>query len=122
MWRATLRGVPVFATVSPQNAESALTYLHADGTIAAPSAGDSFFSVDANITPNKANAHMTYQVADHVTLDAAGAATHTLTLTYKWRSLVMTSTRSAAAAPPTPCMPASDTRSRIVSSPERLPE
>ncbi|HLW03731.1 MAG TPA: DUF4012 domain-containing protein [Ktedonobacterales bacterium] len=64
-------------------AESFLERYHAAGAIEAP-AGDSFLVVDANVNANKANYFIAPTMRDQVTLDAAGNATHHLTLTYSW--------------------------------------
>ncbi len=67
---------------NPQ-AESLLQSYHAASTIASPP-GDSFMVVDANITGNKANDFISYEMQDQVTLDTSGDAIHQLTLTYSW--------------------------------------
>lgn len=46
--------------------------------------GDSLFVVDANLSGNKASSLLTNTIDDQVTLDAAGNATHQVTLRYTW--------------------------------------
>jgi hypothetical protein len=55
-----------------------------DGALGGPSRGDSLYVVDANIGVTYANADVAERVADSVTLDAAGTATHAATLTYTY--------------------------------------
>jgi len=67
---------------SPQ-AEALLQQYHLASTIQAPP-GDGSFVVDANVIANKANDFITYNRTDQITIDAAGDAVHTTTLTYSW--------------------------------------
>jgi hypothetical protein len=64
--------------------EHLLNLAHLDSSIQAPAQGDSLMVVDANITPNKANAFMTYTIADSVAIGTDGSATHTTRIQYKW--------------------------------------
>lgn len=61
--------------------ESALSDLHVDSTVATPQ-GDSFFVVDTNISASYVNGDIQEQIADKVSLDATGTATHNLTISY----------------------------------------
>jgi hypothetical protein len=66
-------------------AENLLDSYHMAATIE-PSAEDSVFVVDANISPNKANDLITNSLSDQVTLDGQGNAIHRMTLRYAWTS------------------------------------
>ena len=75
-------------------AENLLQSLNAGATIQ-PSAGDSFFVVDANISANHVNQLLTKTMDDQVTIDGDGNATHHTTLRYAWL------TNGEAFGPPT---------------------
>jgi hypothetical protein len=64
-------------------AESLLQRYHLDATIQSP-IGDSLFVVDANISPNKANSHITSTLSDQVTIDRQGNAVHHTEIGYAW--------------------------------------
>jgi hypothetical protein len=66
------------------DAEKVLANNHLGSTIEAPKTGDSFFLVDSNQTPNKANYFITINRQETVTLDADGNANHQMTLTFNW--------------------------------------
>jgi Protein of unknown function (DUF4012) len=70
--------------LNAEQAEKALQAHHLGATIEAPERGDSFFAVDANISANKSNGVLQYQMTEQVTLDASGAAVHQTTLWYHW--------------------------------------
>ena len=70
--------------LNAEQAEKALQAHHLGATIEAPATGDSFFAVDANISANKSNGVLQYQMTEQVTLDASGNATHSTTLAYTW--------------------------------------
>ncbi len=61
--------------------ESLLTALNMDGALRTP-AGDTFEVVNTNHGANYANVDVTATQSDHVVINAQGAATHTLTITY----------------------------------------
>jgi uncharacterized protein DUF4012 len=65
-------------------AEQILRHHSLASAIEAPDSGDSLLVVDANVVANKANNFITYTMADKVTIDQNGVATHTLSLSYKW--------------------------------------
>jgi hypothetical protein len=67
-----------------QSVESALQQYGFASTIQAPTQGDSVFEVDANIGGSKANYILKYNLSDQITLDAAGTATHHLSISYTW--------------------------------------
>jgi hypothetical protein len=64
-------------------AENLLSQYHLDGSIQ-QTKGDSFFVVNANISPNKANDFITNTYNDQVAIDAQGNVTHHATITYAW--------------------------------------
>ncbi len=64
-------------------AEDLLRVLHIADNIQAP-ASDSLFVVDANTAGNKANAFITTDLQEQVTLDHEGNAVHRLRLSYEW--------------------------------------
>jgi hypothetical protein len=67
------------------DAQRVLAQLGRDGSLTAPSGGgDSLLVADANIGVTYANADVAEQLADTVTLDAQGTATHAATLTYTY--------------------------------------
>lgn len=69
--------------VSDPKAEGLLTKYQIDGAFPhAPYDGVSI--VDANVTPSKGSPFVTVTATDNVVLDAQGAATHHLTLTYRY--------------------------------------
>lgn len=61
-----------------------LALQHLDGAVATPPQGDSLYVVDTNIGGNYANADVTQKIADTITLDAKGTASHDLTITYTY--------------------------------------
>lgn len=63
--------------------ESVLASSHANGAVQAPQ-GDSFFVADTNISATYVNGDVQERIADTVTLDAHGAATHDLAITYSY--------------------------------------
>ncbi len=65
-------------------AEQLLSDLRLAATVQAPATGDSVFEVEANIGANKDNSFLQYQMADNITIDQSGAATHHLTWKYTW--------------------------------------
>jgi hypothetical protein len=65
-------------------AEKVLVNNHLGSAIEAPKTGDSFYLVDSNQTPNKANYFIAITRQETVTLDADGNAKHELTLTFNW--------------------------------------
>lgn len=79
----SLRNKDVQVYLNSSSAEALLQQYHYASAIQAP-AGDSLFVVDANIIANKANYFMKYVMRDQITIDAAGNAIHTTTLTYNW--------------------------------------
>jgi uncharacterized protein DUF4012 len=72
-----------FYSTSP-DAEKALANNHLGSTIEAPKTGDSFFLVDSNQTPNKANYFIGITRQETITLDEEGNAKHEMTLTFNW--------------------------------------
>lgn len=70
--------------LTPPTAERALSDLGLSASVATPTSGDSLFEVDANIGANKDNYFLRYQMADHITLDTSGGATHHLAWSYQW--------------------------------------
>lgn len=70
--------------LNPKPAETFLQQLGMASAIQAPTAGDSLFEVDANISGSKANYFLTYAMADQITIDQSGTATHHLAITYTW--------------------------------------
>jgi hypothetical protein len=80
--------------------ERALNHYHVDSAIEAPTAGDSLMMVDANVVASKINYFLQYTLTERVTLDAAGTATHTTTLTYFWPPDPSTLVRSFPAGYP----------------------
>jgi hypothetical protein len=52
--------------------------------VAAPSTGDTVYEVEANVGANKDNYFLKYKMADQITLDGAGNATHKLAWSYTW--------------------------------------
>lgn len=76
------RDVQVF--FNNTDAQGVLAKLGLDGAVGAPGGGDSLLVADANIGVTYANADVVERVADAVTLDAAGNATHAATLTYTY--------------------------------------
>jgi hypothetical protein len=64
-------------------AEDVLHQYHLDAAIQAP-VGDSFFVVDANISPNIANDYIITSMHDQVTIDSQGNVMHRATLRYAW--------------------------------------
>ncbi len=78
-----LRSHDIQVYFNDPQAEKMLAQYQLASTIRDPQ-GDSLFIVDANIAANKANNFITYTLHDDVSLDAAGTATHTTTLTYSW--------------------------------------
>ncbi len=79
-----LRHKDVQIYLNAEQAEKALQAHHLGATIEAPAMGDSFFAVDANISANKSNGVLQYQMTEQVTLDASGAAAHQTTMSYRW--------------------------------------
>jgi hypothetical protein len=69
--------------------QALLTKLGLDNTItSAP--GDTLTVIDSNIGVNKANQFVTANYTDRVTLDAAGTATHSLQITYRFHATDLT--------------------------------
>jgi uncharacterized protein DUF4012 len=66
------------------DAEKVLVNNHLGSAIEAPKTGDSFFLVDSNQTPNKANYFIAVTRQETITIDADGNAKHDLTLTFNW--------------------------------------
>jgi hypothetical protein len=64
-------------------AENVLHRFQLDAVVQSP-VGDSFFVVDANISPNKANDFIVNTLDDRVTIDSQGNAIHHTTLQYAW--------------------------------------
>lgn len=69
--------------LNSSSAERILQHYQLASTIQAPS-GDSFFVVDANVSPNKANDFIKYTMHDQVTINTSGNAVHHTTLSYAW--------------------------------------
>jgi hypothetical protein len=80
----SLRSKDIQVYFTSKDAESVLQTNKAASAIQAPASGDSLLVVDTNEGGSKANGFMSYKMTDQVTLDASGAATHQLTLTYNW--------------------------------------
>ena len=76
------KDVELYFTAPP--AQRLLDDLNLSATIAAPAHGDSVFDVEANVAANKDNYFLKYQMADQISIDQAGAATHLLTWSYTW--------------------------------------
>jgi hypothetical protein len=66
------------------DAEKVLANNHLSSSLEAPKTGDSFFLVDSNQTPNKANYFIAITRQETITLDPDGNAKHDLTLTFNW--------------------------------------
>jgi hypothetical protein len=64
--------------------EGLLVSLRYAGAVAPPSAGDAFLVADANVGGTYVNGDIQERLADTVTLDAQGTATHHLTITYSY--------------------------------------
>jgi hypothetical protein len=70
-------------------AQSLLAKVGLDNTIRS-GAGDSLMVVDSNIGVNKANQFVTATYTDHVSIDAAGTATHSLQIAYRFHATDLT--------------------------------
>jgi hypothetical protein len=81
---ASLRTKDVEFFLNDSKAEQTLIDLGIGATALAPKTGDSLFQVDANIGANKDNALLKYKMADQITVDQSGAATHKFTWQYTW--------------------------------------
>jgi len=92
------KDVEVYFT-APQ-AQQMLSDLSLSATVAAPTTGDSVFEVDANVAANKDNYFLKYQMADQITIDQAGAATHSLAWSYTWPNNPATLKETFAAGSP----------------------
>lgn len=66
------------------DAEQVLANFGLTGAVSTPAGGDSLLVVDANLGVNYVNADVGEQIADTVTLDTSGAATHDLTISYTY--------------------------------------
>lgn len=64
--------------------ENVLTQLKVDSSVNAPQGTDSVFVADTNIGATYVSGDIQEQLADSVSLDAQGTATHHLTITYKY--------------------------------------
>jgi hypothetical protein len=80
----SLRTKDIEVFINDPKAEQTLVDLNIGATVLAPKTGDSLFEVDANIGANKDNAFLVYQMADKITIDQSGAATHNLAWQYTW--------------------------------------
>jgi len=80
----SLRTKDIEVFVIDPKSEQALIDLGIGATVQAPATGDSVFEVESNIGANKDNSFLKYQMADQITVDEAGAATHHLTWQYTW--------------------------------------
>ena len=78
---ADLRSGDLQLYFNDQRVESLLASLGVDGALHAP-AGDTYEVVNTNYGANYANADVAATQTDHVVINAQGAATHTLTITY----------------------------------------
>jgi hypothetical protein len=76
------KDVEVYLT--PTAAQAVLHDLKLSAEVEAPPTGDSVYEVDANIGANKDNGVLKYQMADQISLDASGVATHHLNWQYAW--------------------------------------
>ena len=76
------KDLEVYLTEAP--AQKALHDLGLSAEVAAPATGDTVFQVDANVGANKDNFFLKYKMADNVTVDTSGAATHRLAWSYQW--------------------------------------
>ena len=82
---ASLRVKDLQIYLSDPQAEALLSKLGFDGTLA-HGAGDALSIVDDDLSGNKSNLFTALAYKDVVTLDTQGAATHNLTITYKFDS------------------------------------
>ena len=80
----SLRTKDVEVYLTPPAAQQMLHDLNLSAEVAAPATGDTVFEVEANIGANKDNYFLKYRMADHITLDSAGDATHKLAWSYTW--------------------------------------
>lgn len=64
--------------------QKVLSDLKLDSTVRSRPTGDTSFIADANISGSKSNYDIVNSVQDDVTLNAAGDATHHMTITYNW--------------------------------------
>ncbi|HEY7974463.1 MAG TPA: DUF4012 domain-containing protein, partial [Ktedonobacterales bacterium] len=96
----SLRTKDVEVYLTPTPAQQMLRDLKLSAEVAAPTIGDSVFQVEANIGANKDNYFLRYQMADHITLDQAGAATHHLAWSYGWPNDPATLNETFAAGGP----------------------
>jgi hypothetical protein len=80
----SLRTKDVEVYLTPTPAEQMLHDLNLSAEVASPPIGDTVFEVEANIGANKDNYFLKYKMADQITLDAAGDATHKLAWSYTW--------------------------------------
>lgn len=92
------KDVEVYLTSTP--AQRLLHDLKLSAEVASPTTGDSVFEVDANIGANKDNYFLRYQMADQITLDPTGAATHRLAWSYRWPRDPATLSETFAAGSP----------------------
>ncbi|MFI5277441.1 MAG: DUF4012 domain-containing protein [Ktedonobacterales bacterium] len=81
---ASLRTKDVEVYLTPTAGEQMLRDLHLSAEVAAPSTGDTVYEVEANVGANKDNYFLKYKMADQITLDGAGNATHKLAWSYTW--------------------------------------
>ncbi len=80
----SLRTKDVEVYLTPAPAQQMLHDLNLSAEVAATTTGDSVFEVEANIGANKDNYFLRYQMADQITVDQSGAATHHLAWSYTW--------------------------------------
>ena len=92
------KDVEVYFTES--KAQQMLHDLKLSAEVAAPTTGDSVYEVEANIGANKDNYFLQYQMADQISLDPSGAATHHLQWSYRWPRNPATLNETFAAGSP----------------------
>ena len=80
----SLRTKDVEVYLTPPAGEQMLRDLNLSAEVAAPPTGDTVYEVEANVGANKDNYFLKYKMADQITLDAAGDATHKLAWSYTW--------------------------------------
>ena len=79
----SIRAKDVQIYLNLSTAEQYLSQNHLDASIQ-KSIGDSFMTVDANVSPNKANSMIVNTLNDQIVIDEQGNVKHHTTLTYAW--------------------------------------
>lgn len=93
----SLRTKDIEVYLSDAKAQQMLSDLRIAAEVQAPATGDSVFEVESNIGANKDNYFLQYKMADQITVDQSGAATHHLNWQYTWPNDPATLAESFAA-------------------------